>query len=284
MKRNLVLTFAMLLIGAASLFGQNRLVIDQSSNAVTFSSDGTLWGLEVGGKVVFGERYKTVDFQDGLFKVENTNGEWNVCDASGNMKLKWIKATGVSISGNFVLFLNADGNKAISYNRTDWSIVQAQETTYENMADEITKRNAGKGLSIQGYESSIQKRMRRYNTQPQISSDGKRLTFRGETIHTGLEVKSMNNEQYGKAKYDGEYDSDGRLYFMFKSPETEKWGVVYFKEERPQKGYKAIDFIYEKIEYVYSGYFILNCYLADGTMVQRWFHGPTVEESPIPKE
>ena len=59
------------------------MVIDQLSNTVVFSSNEKLGGIEVGGKVVFDERYKTVDFQDWLFKVENTSGEWNVCNASG---------------------------------------------------------------------------------------------------------------------------------------------------------------------------------------------------------
>ncbi|MDR1887113.1 MAG: hypothetical protein LBQ70_04280 [Prevotellaceae bacterium] len=138
-----------LLFSAQALFSQSRIVIDQASNAVSFTKDNKTWGLEVNGKEVFSPKYKTVGFQNGLFKIGKTDGTWNVCDKDGAMKLDWIPASDVKITESFVLFEKANGGvEALIYNRADWTVTKATPITYDDMYKEVKAKNAGKGTSF----------------------------------------------------------------------------------------------------------------------------------------
>lgn len=150
MKNIKFLTLSLLLtFFTLSTFGQKKLILDKSSNAIAFSSNEKLWGLEVDGKKILGEQYKTINFQNGLFKLENTNGQWNVCDKSGSLKLNnWIKAKDVKITDKFVLFEEADDKMSITYERATWQIVEATKTTYDAMYEETKSKSVQKGTSF----------------------------------------------------------------------------------------------------------------------------------------
>jgi hypothetical protein len=262
-----------LLFSAQALFSQSRIVIDQSSNAVSFTKDDKTWGLEVDGKTVLSPIFKTVGFQNGLFKIEKTDGTWNVCDKTGAMKLDWIPASGVKISDSFVLFENADGNKALSYDRSTWQVVQATEITYDDMYKEVEKANADKGTKIHGYESLAQENLRKYRTQPRVERKNGvyYIMFRDTKVVNGAEIVSLNTD----------FDAGGCWYFKMKDSKSQKWGVVFVEKADPAKLWGSIRFNYVKIEKANNGWQMVNCYLPDGTVELRWYSGHTIEELPI---
>ncbi|MDR1866006.1 MAG: hypothetical protein LBR08_10600, partial [Bacteroidales bacterium] len=118
------------------------------------------------GKEIFSPKYKTVGFQNGLFKIEKADGTWNICDKTGAMKLGWTKATDVKITSKVVLFENADGNRAIIYDRSTWKTVQAIEITHDEMAKEVEDANRDKGTKIHGYETQAAMHARIIRTIP----------------------------------------------------------------------------------------------------------------------
>jgi hypothetical protein len=262
------------LFSAQALFSQSRIVIDQSSNAVAFSTDNKTWGLEVNGKKVLSPVFKTVGFQNGLFRIEKTDGTWNVCDKTGAMKLDWIPASGVKISDSFVLFENADGNKAISYDRSTWQVVQATEITYEQMYKEVEKANADKGTKIHGYESLAQENLRKYRTQPRVErKNGKdHLMFRDvqfiEADKVSLLTQDFNEE-----------------YWYFLVEKNGKMGIGYIDSEYPTDVNKAsfsIGLKYSKIESASSKWRVFKCTLPNGTVEERWMNGKYTYEVKIP--
>jgi hypothetical protein len=212
-----------LLSFVASTCGQKtRIVLDQSINAVSFSSNQKVWGLEVDGKVVLPDKYKTVELQDGLFKVENTDGQWNVCDKTGSFKLEeWVKATDVKITSDIVLFEKAAaGNMAITYNRNTWKSVGAQEITADdiyNAAVAAQDKKSGGHFRIHGHESLAEKNSRYYRTKPRIVYSGGMVAIkRGSDINIipswagdAKWLKSNVNEVgYGNEYADVDEDAD----------------------------------------------------------------------------
>jgi hypothetical protein len=249
-------------------------VIDQSSNAVAFSTDNKTWGLEVNGKKVLSPVFKTVGFQNGLFRIEKTDGTWNVCDKTGAMKLDWIPASGVKISDSFVLFENADGNKAISYDRSTWQVVQATEITYEEMYKEVEKANADKGTKIHGYESLAQENLRKYRTQPRVERKNGiyYIMFRDVEVAYAAEIVSLNTD----------FNAEDRWYFKVQNAKG-NWAVFFIKKANPTEIFCSIRFNYVKIEDANNGWQMVNCYLPDGTVELRWYGGSTTAEKSIPE-
>jgi flagellar hook-associated protein FlgK len=274
MKTKILGLTLVLLFSAASTFGQSRIVLDQTINAVSFSSNKKVWGLEINGKTVLSEKYKTIGLQSGLFKVENIEGKWNVCDKAGAFKLKnWVKATGVKISSDFVLFENADGKMALTYDRATWTPVKATETTYDAMYKEVEAANAGKGTKIHGYETAAQEAERKYQTQPRVVRKNYKsyLMFRDVEINYADEVISLNDD----------FNAEGRWYFKARSGDV--WGVVFVKKANPTDLKVSIRFRYTKIEPANNGWEMLNCHLPDGTVELRWYDGQTPEQKSIPE-
>jgi hypothetical protein len=277
MKTKHILGFALaLLFSAALTFGQSRVVLDASTNAVAFTKDNKSWGLEVNGHEVIEPGYKTVAFQNGLFKLEDWDNNWMVIDKDGNDKVpKWVKASDVKISEGFVLFEKANGGvEALIYDRSTWAVVKAKETSYDAMHDEIVEANRHKGTSIHDYEGELERNQRIYRTQPRIvHKNGKDyLMFREVEVGTSAELVSLNVD----------FDADGRWYFKLKSGNTGKWGVIYVTKENPAKALRSIAFSYVKIESANNGYQVLNCYLADGTDEQIWYDGSGTDKKKVP--
>ncbi|MDR1055825.1 MAG: hypothetical protein LBL90_08405 [Prevotellaceae bacterium] len=144
------LNLLVLLFSAASAFGQSRVVLDQSANAVAFTNDNKNWGLEVNGVEIISPKFKTIGFQNGLFKVKGWDGDWMVIDKDGSDKVpNWVKASDVKISEKFVLFEKHNGGtEALIYDRATWEVVKAKEITYDDMYKQAMAANADKGTSF----------------------------------------------------------------------------------------------------------------------------------------
>lgn len=70
-----------------SLFAQSRVSIAGKADMV--SNDNKSWALEVNGKVVTGYNYSHFKSTNGAyFAVEDKNGKWGICDASGTFLFK----------------------------------------------------------------------------------------------------------------------------------------------------------------------------------------------------
>jgi hypothetical protein len=278
MKTKFLLGLMMALVFSVPSLGQSRIILDQTEKIVKFSDDQKVWGLEINGKTVLQKKYTSIDLKDGLFKVENASGEWNVCDKSGSFKLKeWIKATDVKISSNIVLFEKIDGgNMGRAYDRTTWTQVQATETTEEDIYKAVAeaKDRDNVGLKIHGYESYAQENRRKYLTQPRVERrNGKcYLMFRDTEVGYAKEIISLNTK----------FDADDRWYFKAQNSTSQKWGVVVVQKENPTKLWVSIKFDYVKIEDANNGYQVLNCYLPDGTKVDLWYDGSTTEQKTVP--
>jgi len=275
MKTMNVLGFTLvLLFSAASAFGQSRVVLDQSTNAVAFTKDNKSWGLEVNGNEIIEPGYKTVAFQNGLFKLEDWDNIWMVIDKDGSNKVpNWVKASDVKISEGFVLFEKYNGGvEALIYDRSTWSVVKAQATTYDAMAAEVRARYEGDGSTIVGYETLAEKNDRIYRTQPRIvHRNGKySLMFREVEVENANQLVSLNTD----------FDADGRWYFMAKG--SVKWGVIYITKDNPTNALISIAIKYSKIESANNGYQVLNCYLPDGTVEQIWYDGSTIAQKKVP--
>jgi hypothetical protein len=263
-----------LLFSAASASGQSRVVLDQSTNAVAFTKDNKSWGLEVNGNEVIEPGYKTVAFQNGLFKLEDWDNNWMVIDKDGNDKVpKWVKASDVKISEGFVLFEKANGGvEALIYDRSTWAVVKAKETSYDDMAAEVKAKYEGDGSTIPGYETLSERNQRIYRTQPRVvHKNGKDyIMFRDKDLIGVEEAVSLNTD----------FDADDRWYFKVKY--NGKWGVVFVKKADSGKVSGSIHFNYVKIESANNGWAMLNCYLPDGTVELRWYGGSTPEQKSIP--
>jgi hypothetical protein len=172
-----------------------------------------------------------------------------------------------------VLFENADGNKAIIYDRSTWKTVQATEITYDEMYDEVKKASADKGTTIHGYESLAQENLRKYRTQPRVERKNGvyYIMFRDKEVVNAASIVSLNTD----------FNSAGEWYFKVQSAKTQKWGVVFVKKDDPTECFRSISLSYVKIESANNGWAMLNCYLPDGTVELRWYSGHTTEELPI---
>lgn len=280
MKKTAVIL--LILFVSISLTAQNEyIVIDQQSDAMAVTNGEKfkgvqLWGLWVNGEEILSPQYKSVDFQNGLFKLQSIEGEWIVCDSKGDFKTKWTKASDVKVSEKFVLFENADGNKALAYDRRTWKVTVAKEITAQSMYDEIMERNREKGTSFVGHESQAEKAVRIYNTQPRVVTKGRiqKLMFRDVQFIEGKKITPLETD----------YENDRENYWYFIVDKGDKCGVAAIDKKHPtdvDKAVFAIGLKYTKIEDANNGYKVLNCYLPDGTVEMRWWDGRHVKDHPI---
>lgn len=277
MKTMNVLCFTLvLLFSAASAFGQSRVVLDQSTNAVAFSRDDKSWGLEVNGNEVIEPGYKTVAFQSGLFKLEDWDNNWMVIDKDGNNKvLNWVKASDVKISEGFVLFEKYNGGvEALIYDRSTWTVVKAQATTYDAMAAEIRAKYEGDGSTIPGYENLAEENDRIYRTQPRVvHRDGKAyLMFRDVQFENADKITILTKN----------FDDD-KWYFLVE--DGGKAGVLRIDKGNlsVKDASYTIKFQYNSIVTSKEHWQLLDCTLADGKIEKRWWWGKTIEQQKIPE-
>lgn len=238
------LIFFVLFFSATLTYGQSRVVLDQSINAIAFSPNGKSWGLEVDGVEIVEAGYKTVAFESGLFKLEDWQGNWMVIDQEGNDKLpKWSKASDIKISENHVILEKANGNKALIYDRKTWNLITAKEITYDDMYEETKKRLAEEnGTPVLNYETAAEKSRRIYRTKPRyvapkLSID-KASIVRGSNVIVSWTGKGEwlypHRNLYGGSGGDFPYLGEDpyttplkELYFLLRNTEDNRNYVIW---------------------------------------------------------
>jgi hypothetical protein len=294
------LVMLVLLFTAASAFGQSRVVLDQSTNAVAFTKDNTLWGLEINGKEVLKPQYQSVGFSNGLFKVQQAD-TWNVCGADGKMAFSpWIKAKDVKITDRFILFEEADGAKAVTYDRSTGKAVQATETSYDAMRAEMDKKYKDDPNRIHGVESQGELSYRLYSTYPHYVYD--KLSAESSIKISNKYIVNWwrgtgewlypdkNYPHWYKFPYLGKppYREDlTELYFLLNDTKAERSSIIWvdYKEKK----------YYTKINGKESGYVkitphpsyttrIMMCQTEDGVEHPIWVWGRPLIDAIVPNE
>lgn len=298
------LVLFVVLFSVTSAFGQSRVVLDQSTNAVAFSPDSKSWGLQVNGMEIIEPGFKTVGFQNGLFKLEDWQGNWMVIDAEGNNKLSdWTKASDVKISESFVVLEKVAGGKDIIYDRATWKLVTAKETTYDDMFKEVEAANASKGTKIHGYEPNYEIYSRLLKTVPHyiptktsggksfIKRDGKEIvswTGTGKWLDPN---EGLFGDPSGKFPKLGKYpyrNEPQELYFLAHKSEENCAYVIWVLADGSDKYYTMING--KKRGYVkitpHQQYLtrLMMCQTADGVEHPIWVWGQPLINAIVPNE
>ena len=234
------------------LIGQNRRVLSKELNASTFTEgekfNGVeLWGLEVDHEVVLEPQYRNVYFQNGLFLLEGIEGRWVVCDKTGDIKTDFIKASGVKVTAQHVLFENAKGNDAVIYDRSTWQQVKAQQITAQDMYEETKKARAGRGTSFNPKTA-----------QQRIAVDQAEKVSAEEPF--GAFSFSTNSQGQQELIVDDEVLFTADSFDLFLEPSTQR-NIDFFKQTGRWIFRVAMINRYHKMDY---GLYVLDIKLKDG--------------------
>jgi hypothetical protein len=260
---------SVMLFSATLASGQSRVVLDQSTNAVAYTKDNALWGLEINGKEVLKPQYQSVGFSNGLFKVQQAD-TWNVCGADGKMAFSpWIKAKDVKITDRFILFEEADGAKAVTYDRSTGKAVQATEITADAMKAEMDKKYGNEVFS--GRKSLAEINLEIWKTQPRVERKGKdyAIMFQDKQVTLADEIIPLT------------YDYADE-YWFFKGKDGGFWGGAAIEKKNPTK-IKSVTilFKYIKIEDAGTGTQIVACTLPDGQIEYYAWSGHAVSSERL---
>ncbi|MDR1983861.1 MAG: hypothetical protein LBQ28_03440 [Prevotellaceae bacterium] len=282
---------------------QSRIVIDQSSNAVKFTNDNKTWGLEVNGNKLLVPIFKTIGFQNGLFKIEKDDGTWNVCDKTGAMQLDWIPASDVKITEKHVLFEKANGGvEALIYNRADWTVTKATEITYDDMYKEVEKANADKGTKIHGYESLGALNIRLVSTIPHYiapkagrkavikrgSNEIVSWTGTGKWLNPHESIAGWPSGTFPNLGEDPYRETPTELYFLAHDTEKKCSYILWVEADESDKYFIQING--EKRGYVkitpsqLHPTRLMMCQTEDGVEHPVWVWGPPLINRVVPND
>ncbi|MDR3285903.1 MAG: hypothetical protein LBT27_00495 [Prevotellaceae bacterium] len=294
----------MLALSAASIYAQQ-------AEGGYIVKDANSVGYRINGVTVL-SGYANIEYKEGFLILSRNDGTKAIANAhDGKIKTDFLKCKSVYLNQGTVLFYNGEKNDILISTYT-WQpvttlqlspdagnyapVTTAQKSFFDNVssaaaAQEISNRSTNNNSQQTEYivitekstptqtaektliknESAVETTVKQYKGEPTIVRiDGKDYILFSEKEVFGAEKITALTKDF----------TDEKWFFIVKADNA--YGVVWVKKDMPSRlGGISIGLKYYKVELANNGYRVVNCSLPDGTVVQRWWDGKTLDEMPL---